>query len=601
MYRKSIVLSFLSLVFFLIYCTQNSGKGYNTLIKQRLESKLDSLELVVENQLLPLARKGDGESLIRVFSQCRMRYKELEWFTEYYAPISSRELNGPPVPEIEVEENKVLQPKGFQVIEEYLFPEYVSSEQSELVAEIKSMLSILGKVRMILNSTEFSDAHVMEACRLEVFRVISLGISGFDTPLSLTGLAESATALKEINNILEFLGENPKLQKLVDEAVQQLRSEKDFNSFDRLGFIVNYGNPLTTEMVSWRKELGIEPLKEHFAVNQNASTLFDKNALNVDFFAGNKESRISVEKIELGKSLFSDKMVSGGNMTCKSCHQPEFAFTDGQPKSVSFTQGQFVKRNAATLYYAGYQNAQFYDMRVPSLESQAFDVISNKDEMHGSVEDAAARINKDAGYVERFKKAFPAMEKDIKPRYVMIAIASYIRSLAPFNSKFDRYMRGDHSQMNQEERNGFNLFMGKAKCGTCHFMPLFNGTAPPSFTNTEAEVLGVPAAPGVEKVDSDAGRYANHQIDELKFSFKTPTIRNIEKTAPYMHNGAFRTLEEVMKFYNEGGGAGLGIDLENQTLPADKLNLTPNEQKAIIAFLKTLTDEIDLVKTGGKL
>ncbi|WP_256013996.1 cytochrome-c peroxidase [Desertivirga xinjiangensis] len=601
MYRKSIVLSFLSFFFFLVYCTQDSNEGHDKLIRRRLTSQLDTLEMIVESQLLPLARKGDGESLKKVFSQCRMKYKELEWFTEYYAPLSSREINGPPVPEIEVEENKVLRPKGFQVIEEYLFPEYVSSEQSELLAEIKSMLSILGKIRVILNSTEFSEAHVMEACRLEVFRVISLGISGFDTPLSLTGLAESATALKEVSNVLDFLGENPKLQKLVDEAVLALRSEKDFNSFDRLAFINNYANPLTTEMVSWKKELGIEPLREQFAVNQNASTLFDKNALNVDFFTGNKESRISEAKVELGESLFSDKMVSGGNMTCKSCHQPALAFTDGQPKSVSFTQGQFVKRNAATLYYAGFQNEQFYDMRAPSLESQAFDVISNKDEMHGSVEDAAARMNKDAGYIKRFKAAFPSMEKDIKPRYVMIAIASYIRSLAPFNSKFDMYMRGDRRQMNQEEKNGFNLFMGKGKCGTCHFMPLFNGTAPPAFTHTEAEVLGVPAGPGIGKVDADAGRYTNHQIDELKFSFKTPTVRNIEKTAPYMHNGAFRTLEEVMEFYNEGGGEGLGIELDNQTLPADKLNLTPNEQKAIIAFLKTLTDEVDLVKTGDRL
>lgn len=182
------------------------------------------------------------------------------------------------------------------------------------------------------------------------------------------------------------------------------------------------------------------------------------------------------------------------------------------------------------------------------------------------------------------------MEKEIKPRYIMIALASYVRSLSPFNSRFDKYMRGEKEQMNAEEIKGFNIFMGKAKCGTCHFMPVFNGTAPPMFINTEAEVLGVPMKPNSQSIDTDSGRYIHNKMDELKFSFKTPTVRNIADTAPYMHNGAYQTLEQIMEFYDEGGGAGLNIELENQTLSPDKLNLSEAEQKAVIAFLGTLTD-----------
>ena len=121
-------------------------------------------------------------------------------------------------------------------------------------------------------------------------------------------------------------------------------------------------------------------------------------------------------------------------------------------------------------------------------------------------------------------------------------------------------------------------------------MPLFNGTAPPAFTNTEAEILGVPNVPKGRIIDPDEGRYVHNKIDELKFSFKTPTVRNISKTAPYMHNGAFSTLSEIMDFYNNGGGEGLNIKLDNQTLASDQLNLSTREQKAIIAFLNTLTD-----------
>jgi cytochrome c peroxidase len=182
------------------------------------------------------------------------------------------------------------------------------------------------------------------------------------------------------------------------------------------------------------------------------------------------------------------------------------------------------------------------------------------------------------------------MEGEIKPIYIMIALATYIRSLNPFTSRFDLYMRGNKDKMNAEEINGFNLFMGKAKCGTCHFMPLFNGTAPPFFNTTESEVLGVPSSPSSNIIDPDPGRYTHNKIDELKFSFKTPTLRNIAVTAPYMHNGAFKNLEEVMVFYNKGGGAGVSIQLENQTLSEEPLNLSKSEQKAIISFLNTLSD-----------
>lgn len=151
-------------------------------------------------------------------------------------------------------------------------------------------------------------------------------------------------------------------------------------------------------------------------------------------------------------------------------------------------------------------------------------------------------------------------------------------------------MRGDSSTMNGTEVNGFNLFMGKAKCGTCHFMPSFNGTVLPTFTSSESEVIGVPETKEGKKLDSDPGRFGVYEIDNLKNAFKTPSIRNIAVTAPYMHNGVFATLEEVVDFYDKGGGKGIGLNVENQTLPGDSLALTETEKKALIAFMRSLTD-----------
>ena len=132
--------------------------------------------------------------------------------------------------------------------------------------------------------------------------------------------------------------------------------------------------------------------------------------------------------------------------------------------------------------------------------------------------------------------------------------------------------------------------MGKALCATCHFMPLTSGTVPPFFTDTEKEVIGVPETAANKELDDDLGFYFMYEEPIQLGMFKTPTVRNAELTAPYMHNGVYESLEEVIDFYNKGGGGGLGFDLPHQTLPFDNLELTAEEQQALIAFLKTLTD-----------
>jgi cytochrome c peroxidase len=145
--------------------------------------------------------------------------------------------------------------------------------------------------------------------------------------------------------------------------------------------------------------------------------------------------------------------------------------------------------------------------------------------------------------------------------------------------------------MTDEEILGFNLFMGKALCASCHFMPLTNGTVPPFFSETEREVIGVPKTAQNEVWDDDPGFYVMYKEPAHWGMFKTPTVRNVEVTAPYMHNGIYETLEEVVDFYNQGGGTGLGFDIPHQTLPFDNLDLSQKEQKALVAYMKTLTDE----------
>lgn len=253
-------------------------------------------------------------------------------------------------------------------------------------------------------------------------------------------------------------------------------------------------------------------------------------------------------------------------------------------------QNSELPRNTPSLNYASLQHGQFWDMRNADLEGQSFDVITNKDEMHGDLDDIINKINRNEAYRYVFKKIYKT-EKAEKWQ-LQNALASYVRSLATFTSDFDEFMRGNPNVLTENQKEGFNLFVGKANCASCHFIPFFNGTVPPTFSKTEQEVLGTDENAQNKKLSSDLGRGKFHEtVASLQHSFKTPTLRNINKTAPYMHNGGYRTLQEVMHFYNEGGGKGLGLKIENQTLSDAKLNLTQSEIDKIIDFMKSLDDK----------
>jgi cytochrome c peroxidase len=174
------------------------------------------------------------------------------------------------------------------------------------------------------------------------------------------------------------------------------------------------------------------------------------------------------------------------------------------------------------------------------------------------------------------------------------ALAAFLRTLVYLNSAFDRYLQGDTLALTKQQQDGFNLFMGKAQCGTCHFAPLFNGLTPPLFQLTEFEVLGTSLSDTLEhpRSDPDQGRFGVFPISFYKQAFKTPTVRNAAVTAPYMHNGSFSSLEKVVDFYDKGGGIGLGLPVENQTLSAAPLHLTAEEKKAVISFMEALTDQL---------
>lgn len=594
----SVIIFLIAAIAFFVRCNQRAPRKRIDAIHKQVQNKIDLLENWLIEEWIPLSEKnGSTSELQQNFLKGHALYKEVEWAVEYFFPTTAKNINGAPLPEIEAEENTVIEPIGFQVIEEFIFPGYDATSKSELLRESKKLKSIVTRLQNLWAGNKFRDDQVFDALRLNISRVITLGISGFDMPVALQSVNEIRPSLNSVTAILK-LYEQASLKNdfdsiyyLINESIIFAERAGSFNGFDRLEFITNYINPASRKIFALQKKLDIPVLTGISTLRGDVATVFDENAFDVNFFTPDANSHLSKEKIALGKELFYDRILSLNNKTsCASCHQPEKTFTDGLPLSIATGSKGFLSRNTPALINAGYQHGQFYDLRAAFLEDQVKDVIQNKDEIHGSLTVSAKRLSADSNYISLFRKSFSSLHPAIEPIHIQVALAAYIRSLKGFNSRFDLYMRGKADQLSAEEKNGFNLFMGKAKCGTCHFMPLFNGTIPPSFSSSEAEVLGVPADKAGKRMDTDKGRYRIHPIPEFEYSFKTPTVRNVALTGPYMHNGVFTTLDEVMNFYEKGGGKGLGLDYKYQTLPEDTLGLTATEQKNIIAFLQSLTD-----------
>ena len=570
-------------------------KQYTSLtIQEELLSNLEKLNQEVRAFEKVANENPNQKQLQKSFETSRIAYKKIEWAVEYFTPDPARFINGPALDELEVEENKFLSPSGFQVIEELIYPQYSASNSNALKREIAVLKGLIAQVKEHLSVITISPDYVIDASKMEVYRIITLGITGFDSPIANQSIPEAKASLSSLKAVLEKLNTHNSKTKvllfdLIDHANTFCDTNTNFNSFDRATFIKEYLNPISEKLVQFQQDNTIKNVAKTNAINPDAKTLFEKNTFNVNAFIPSQEYAYSRAKADLGKKLFYDSSLSkDGRRNCATCHNPELAFTDGEKTNRSLN-GISLPRNTPTLTYASLQNAQFWDMRQPDLEKQSLDVIQNKDEMHGNLKDNLTRIQGDSAYKKLIKNAFPNAKK-LEEWQLQNAIASYVRSLNKFNSKFDQYFSGTSTTFSTEEKLGFNLFAGKAKCATCHFIPLFNGTVPPIYKKTEQEVIGTPQTKNGKIIDQDLGRFTQYKMAQLKRAFKTPTLRNITQTGPYMHNGVFKTLEEVVTFYNEGGGEGNGIALENQTLPSDKLNLSLAEQKSLVAFMKTLSD-----------
>jgi cytochrome c peroxidase len=285
-----------------------------------------------------------------------------------------------------------------------------------------------------------------------------------------------------------------------------------------------------------------------------------------------RDNPYSVAKVELGRYLYFDRRLSADEtVSCASCHEPSHAFADGAAVSTGI-KSQKGGRSAPTVINRAYSLAQFWDGRAGTLEEQAIGPIANPIEMGMTHDAAVERLRGIAGYRALFAKAFGSDEITIGR--TAQAIACFERTILSGNAPYDRYKRGDKTAMTSGQVRGMNVFFEKAQCDRCH-----EGA---NFTLNAYANLGV----GTDKPEPDTGRFAVTHDPRDWGTFKTPTLREIEHTAPYMHDGSLKTLDLVVEFYDKGG-------LPNKNLDANmrKLQLSASEKSDLVDFLKALSGE----------
>jgi len=272
--------------------------------------------------------------------------------------------------------------------------------------------------------------------------------------------------------------------------------------------------------------------------------------LGLDLYLPAPESNpLTPDKVALGRRLFFDKRLSrDGTLACASCHNPKLAFSDGRTVAVGINGAQGT-RNVPAIVNRGYGSSFFWDGRAKSLEQQALEPILNPRELALTKAELESRTN-------------------LKTAEVTAALASFVRTIRSGDSRFDRYTSGQSNALSDLEKQGLAVFRGKGNCSACH--------SGPNFTDEQFHNTGVAWRDGVLS-DRGAGNG----------KFKTPTLREVARTAPYMHDGSLATLDDVVEFYSKGGRPNPNLDAEIRPR-----NFTAEEKRALVAFLQTLTGRV---------
>ncbi len=568
-----------------------------------LKLSIVSTDLSSEESLLQLRKEIEA---------ARLKLKNIDFWLRYFEPNAYRQINGP----LPVEwENEVFEKfeKPYRREGAGLSLAEISLDQKPLVKD--SLLELIKKSQEAIKTFEAdsitsqldSYSHFFLANRLFLLNLSAIYTTGFECPDTTNIIPELLSMLQGTKVIYENYNlsfpETPITNEYLDVYGKTIsfvsRQPASFSAFDQFDFIKDYVNPLFALNQKFINSYQVTSVNfNDYTLNNSAPSIFDKSlyaSQNTKGIYSLVEDKKTLEEIRyIGKLLFYDPILSGNDMrSCASCHKPTEYFTDTSVSTpLQFDRQQHLPRNAPTLINSLFNHLIMLDGKHVSLQDQGKDVITSPAEMNSNEKELIKKVLSCREYKDAFRgfvKLTPE-EKTLSLDHIVSAITYYDGSYSRFYSAFDEAMN-NKAQVSDEVKSGFNLFMSRAKCATCHFVPNFNGVKPP-YIGSEFEVLGTPEDTSFRKLSADSGRYLINKAPETLHAFRTGSIRNAKYTKPYMHNGVFKTLEEVIDFYDVGGGLGKKLVLDNQTLSRDSLKLTAAEKKELLAFIYSLNEDI---------
>lgn len=559
-----------------------------------------------------LSNKNDIEKIRDQIKKNRLKLKTIDFWLRYLEPIVYRKINGPLPVEWETEVFEKFEPPyrrtgaGLTLAELYL--DETTIEKDALLRLVDTSINAIATFEAdSITSQLNSYHHFFLANRLFLLNLGAIYTTGFECPDTnniIPELRAMLPAVKKIYQDFDASFSSTPLSKeyldLYNKTIDFVNNEPDqFSLFDHYSFIQKYINPLFRANQQFINSYEVTTINfNDYALSNEANSVFDKRLFNSQntkgIFSLVDDETILNEIKQTGKLLFYDPILSGNNKrSCASCHKPTEYFTDTtMATSFQFDGKQHLARNTPSLINSVFNHLIMLDGKHISLQAQAKEVMTKPEEMNVTEDELIKKVMSCKEYKTAFKKflKYTPEEKNVSFSHIISAITFYYADFSNYYSPFDDAMN-KNVPINEEIKKGFNLFMSKAQCGTCHFVPHFNGIKPP-YVSSEFEILGVPEDSSYSKLSADKGRYDVNPAPEMMNAFRTTTLRNTQFTKPYMHNGVFQTLEQVIELYDAGGGVGKKLKVPNQTLSSDSLKLTRNEKQLLITFIHSLNEKI---------
>lgn len=620
--KKSALILIAATLFLLSFKKYNSSNDYVDLYSNRIgsfEKKLEELQTLIK--FSELKSESEIKKIREEINSCRIELKCIDIWLRYLEPISYKRINGPLPVEWETEVfEKFEKPykregAGLTLASLYLDEEKKYKDSLSKLINFSLIAIQVYKQDSITKQLKTFD-HFYLCNRLFLLNLATIYTTGFECPETGNVINELESMLLSVNKLYLSYNTSFPNKALPNSYLNAYKTcinfvkaqSKDFEVFDHFSFIKDHVNPLFSMNQQLINEYQVKSNSYvDYSLTKEATSIFSKQLFigqnTKGIFQNIKDDKVLGEIEKIGKLLFYDPILSGNNLrSCASCHAPSHFFTDTlKSASLQFDKKGVLQRNTPSLLNSTFNHLIMHDGLHFNLQDQAKAVITSSIEMGSNEKEVVEKVMSCEEYKSMFEAVlkYTPKEKTVTIDHIASALTLYYGKFSLFESPFDKAMN-NKKETSISVKKGYNLFMSKAQCATCHFAPQFNGVKPP-YVGSEFEVLGVPKDTNYKALSEDKGRFFINPAKETANAFRTGTVRNAEKTKPYMHNGVLKTMDQLIDFYDGGGGAGRGLNVPNQTLSSDSLHLTNEEKINLISFISSLNEEIEFDKTPDKL